>query len=80
LNYSRWLLQKFTEPNFIEKIVIGDEAGFAMNGRVNTFNVVHYAPKGQPPDFTFDVSNSRVKVTAWEALCGNGNILGPHFF
>jgi len=52
----------FTEPNFMEKIVIGEEAGFAMNVCVNTHNVVHYAPKGQPPDFTYDMSNSRVKV------------------
>jgi len=36
LRYSEWLLQQFANENFIGKIVIGDEAAFAMNGRVST--------------------------------------------
>jgi len=61
LRYSEWLLQQFANENFIGKIVIGDEAAFAMNGRVSTQNVWQYAPKGQTPDFRFNVPNSREK-------------------
>ena len=31
--------------------LIGDEAGFTMNGKVNSKNVLQYAPKGNPPEF-----------------------------
>ena len=55
MNYSRWILAKFDEADFLAKVVIGDEAGFSMNGAVNTHNVRSYAPKGAPPDFTYDL-------------------------
>ena len=81
INYSRWILAKFDEADFLSKVVIGDEAGFSMNGAVNTHNVRSYAPKGAPPDFTYDhLPMSRNKVTVWAALCGNGSILSPFFF
>jgi len=80
MHYSQWIIQKFQDATFLGKIVVGDEAGFAMNGRVNTHNVIQYAPKGQPPNFHFDVSASRDKVTVWAALSGNGHIIGPFFF
>lgn len=78
--FCQWFYDRFQEENFAQKIVIGDEATFSMNGRVNTHNLVRYAPKGQPPDFHYDVPHTREKVTVWAALCGNGHILGPHFF
>jgi hypothetical protein len=59
---------------------IGDEAGFALNGEVNSYNVREYAPKGNPPAFNFERANSLAKLTIWAALCGNGVILGPYFF
>jgi len=81
VNFSRWFLDKVQNENgFIEKIVIGDEAAFHLNGKVNSHNIVRYSPKGQMPDFHYDVTNSREKVTVWAGLCGNGRILGPVFF
>ena len=61
-------------------LLIGDEASFVMNGEVNTQNVRQYAPKGHPPTFNFERSNSRKHLTVWAALCGNGMIFGPYFF
>ena len=79
-NFSRWLLNKFEENDFLGKIIIGDEAAFQMNGSVNTHNVREYSPRGQHPNFNYAIPESREKVTVWAALCGNGCILGPHFF
>ena len=59
--------------------VIGDEAGFWMNGKVVTLNVREYAPVGHP-EFNYDVNFSREKVNVWAGLCGNGLLLGPFFF
>ena len=51
-----------------------------MNGKVSTQNVRCYAPQGQRPDFNYEVSSCREKHMVWMALCGNGTVLGPHFF
>lgn len=79
-NFCGWLLHQFENPNFRSKIIIGDEASFCLNGTVSTQNVREYAPMGQPPDFHYDISELRAKVTVWAAVCGNGVILGPYFF
>jgi len=94
--YSEWLVTKFQEEDFLGKIVIGDEAAFMMNGTVSSHNVRWYAPKGEAPDFNYDVSMSREKgeapdfnydvsmsrekVMVWAAVCGNGTVIGPYFF
>ena len=80
MNFTRWFLQQCEDPNFINLLVIGDEAAFCMNGEVNTKNVVKYAPKGEPPVFNYDKNASREKLTVWIGLCGNGSVLGPYFF
>ena len=64
----------------MQSIIIGDEAGFALNGDVNSHNVREYAPKGNPPAFNFVRTNSRAKLAIWAAFCGNGVILEPYFF
>ena len=74
INFSRWLIQKFGENDFLRQIVIGDEASFSLNGHVASRNVRMYSEKGNPPNFNFDVPCSREKVTVWAALCGNGRI------
>jgi hypothetical protein len=51
-----------------------------MDGEVNLHNVRRYAPKGHPPEFNFNRSDSQAKLTVWAGLCGNGVILGPYFF
>ena len=79
--FSEWFNQKCEEdPHFLEHLVFGDEATFAMNGEVNSLAVRQYAPKGHPPEFNFNRSDSRAKVTVWEGLCRNGVILGPYIF
>ncbi len=79
-NFSHWFNQQCEEPQFLENLVIGDEATFSMNGVVNTQNVRHYAPKGNAPIFNFNKSDSRAKLSVWGAVCGNGVLLGPYFF
>ena len=64
---------------FLTNLIISDEARFAMNGKVNTQNVRHYAPKGEVPDFHYDLNESREKLTVLAGLCGNGLVIGPFF-
>ena len=59
--------------NFANKIIIGDEVTFAMNGSVTTKNVVEYAPIGERPDFNYDVSSSREKVNVWAVFAAMGD-------
>jgi hypothetical protein len=80
LHFSRWFNERCRPENFLYSLVIGDEASFVMNGEVNTQNVRQYAPIGHPPEFNFERSHSRVHLTVWAALCGNGLVLGPYFF
>lgn len=78
LNFSNWFLQK--NARFAEDIVIGDEAAFHMNGRVNNYNIRQYAPRNNPPNFNFDVTMCREKVSVWMGMCGNGRLVGPVFY
>ena len=78
LRFSGWLNERCRRENFLNSVLIGDEASFTMNGEVSTQNVRQYAPKGLPPAFNFERSNSRVQLTVWAALCGNGVIIGPY--
>ena len=79
LQFCQWLLDR--PDRFLEDLLIGDEAGFAMNAMVNTHNIRAYRPHGQPPvEFDYQRNNSRLKVTTWVGLMGNGTILGPVFF
>ena len=62
-------------------LLIGDEAAFKMDGKVNTWNVRSYAPKNQPPaNFNFKRNCNPGKVTVWAALFGGCQIVGPYFF
>ena len=63
LHFANWFMQR--HERFIEDIVIGDEAAFHMNGRVNNHNVRQYAPRYHPPDFHNDPRMSREKVSVW---------------
>ena len=81
LRYSNWFNERCRNQNFLQSIIIGDEAGFALNGEVNSHNVREYAPKVNPPAFNFERTLTKVtKLTIWSALCGNGVILGPYIF
>ena len=80
VTFSRWFRDRCNNVRFLHNLVVGDEASFTMNGRVNTHNVRMYAEKGNPPSFNFDVSSERTKLSVWAAICGNGTLLGPYFF
>lgn len=80
LQFAQWFQNRCHNPRFLYNFVVGDEASFAMNGRVNTHNIRMYAPKGNPPAFNFDVSSDRRKLSVWAGICGNGTLVGPYFF
>ena len=50
-----------------------------MNGRVSSQNVRKYAPRGNQPEFTYQVNESRAKQTVWMSSCGNGTVIDPFF-
>ena len=78
--FCQWFLHQCNNRRFLANFVIGDEAGFALNGAVNDHNERMYAPVNQAPDIHYNVNDSRQKLTVWVELCGNGDILGPFFF
>ena len=78
ITFSNWLIAK--PPYFVRNIVIGDEAAFYMNGKVNTHNEHMYAAKNQNPRPRYDVPNDRRKVMVWVGLVGDNTIIGPYFF
>lgn len=81
IRFCEWFSQRAPNVRFMHNIVIGDEAAFHMNGTVSTQNVRCYAPQRQPPlEFKYEKNNSRDKLHVWVGLCGNGRIIGPHFF
>ena len=81
LHFAEWLFERCRRrPNFLESLIVADEAAFAINGEVCTHNVRQYAQKGHPPEFNFERNASREKLHIWAAICGNGVILGPYFF
>ena len=60
LRLSGWFNERCRRENFLNSLLIGDEASFTMNGEVNMRNVRQYTPKERPPAFNFERSNSRV--------------------
>ena len=62
------LFRQSQRVHFTVNVVIGDEAGFMMNGEVNSHNIQRYAPKGDPPEFNFDRTRFSCKATVWVGL------------
>ena len=56
VHFSEWLIEKCRDQRLLANLVIGDEAGFAMNGEVNSQNVREYAPQGEHPDINYDIN------------------------
>ena len=42
MNFCRWISERCENPRFFHNLVIGDEACFALNGKVNSHNVRMY--------------------------------------
>ena len=47
LRFSELFNQRCRGEHFLDSLLIGDEAGFALNGEVNSHNVREYAPKAR---------------------------------
>ena len=82
VTFSRWFLDKCNrDEQFLQFFIIGDEAGFCMNGTVNFHNEHVYAERRNPPAAaSYERNMSRERVNVWVGLCGNGSLLGPFFF
>jgi hypothetical protein len=79
VRFAEWFLER--PERFAELLVVGDEAGFCMNGMVNRQNCRHYSPKNHPPENNiYEKSMNREKLSLWAGLCGNGAFIGPIFF
>ena len=78
--FYQWFPHQCNNRRFLANFVIGDKAGFALNGAVNNHTVQMYAPADQAPDFHYNVNDGRQKLTVWVGLRGNGDMLGPFFF
>ena len=67
---------------FKDKLIIGIEAAFHLNGKLNNHKVTvrHYVPRNTVPEFNFDVVISREKVSVWMGLCGSGVVIEPKCF
>ena len=78
--FCQWFLRQCNKRRILANIVIGDEAGFDLNGTVNNHNVRMYASANQPPNVYGNVNDSRQKLTVWVGLCGNGDKFGPFLF
>jgi hypothetical protein len=79
INFCNWF-QVHPARFFERDIFIGDEATFRMDGCVNMWNVLSYAPHNQPPAHFEYWNCSKEKLTVWAGLIGSGEILGPYFF
>ena len=70
--YQIFPCHKLTEgdcanPWFLTDLLVGDEAAFAFNGKVNIWNVNEYTPVGgNPPKFNYDVRSLCQKLLIGE--------------
>ena len=55
-------MRQFSNARFMTNVVVGDEAAFALNGKVNTWNVKKYTCFGDPSQFNYDLRSSRQKI------------------
>ncbi|KAF2349710.1 hypothetical protein FHG87_019534 [Trinorchestia longiramus] len=78
LNVVQCFLQR--NVRFVDDIVVGDEATFHLNGKVNNHNVRTYALQNQPSNFNFYVGILTEKVFVWIGLCGNEHIISPYLY
>jgi hypothetical protein len=68
-------------PQFLDQLIVSDEAVFSLNSEVNTRNVIKYAPygNGDPADHYVEFAQGADQVMVWVGLTRAGVVLGPHF-
>ena len=77
MTFCNWLLQR--HERFCEKLIMTDEAAFAMDGSVNTQNTRFWS-ENLPEGNFFERSIRREKLSLWAGVCGNGCVIGPFFY
>ena len=80
--FCNWFLQMVNNQNdFLENLIVSDEAVFSLNSEVNSKNVIQYAAYGQghPDDHYIEFKQGADQVMVWMGLTGDGKVLGPHF-
>ena len=80
--FGGWFLRSIrTENNFLQNLIVSDEAIFSLNSEVNTHNVIQYKKHGEghPEDHYIGHEQGADKVMVWMGLTGEGLILGPYF-
>lgn len=81
MQFAHWLINRCAQSEEFRRLfVIGEDAGFVMNGRVSSHNIRVYVAAGKPPEFNSDVNVNRAKLNVWIGLSGNGQIIEPIFF
>ncbi|CAB3989435.1 Hypothetical predicted protein [Paramuricea clavata] len=68
-------------PDFLDQLIVSNEAIFSSNAEINSRNVIKYAAKGDghPPDHYVEFSQGADQVMVWVGLARTGVVLGPHF-
>lgn len=78
VTFCEWLLRKHAEnANFIQNLIVSDEAHFALNGCVNKQNVRFWGTEN--PKELREVPLHSERVTVWCGMTEN-EIIGPYFF
>lgn len=82
----REFCQRFVEtnaqqPEFLNNLIISDEAIFSLNSEVNTKNVINYSLRGNghPPDHYIEFKQGAGKLMVWMGVMKTGAVFGPHF-
>ena len=65
-------------PQFLDQLIVSDEAVFSLNSEVNTRDVIKYAPfgNGHPADHYVEFAQGD-QVMVWLGLTRAGLVLGP---
>ena len=68
-------------PQFLDQLVVSDEAVLSLNSKDNTRNVIKYTPygNGHPTDHYVEFAQGADQVMVWVGLTRAGAVLGPHF-
>ena len=68
-------------PQFLDHLIVSDEAVFSLNSEITARNVVKYAPygNGHPDDHYVEFTQGADQVMVWVGLTQTGVVLGLHF-
>ena len=69
------------DPDFLNKLIVSDEAVFRLNSEINSRNVRKYAARGDghPEDHYVEFLQGAQQIMVWVGLTRRGAVLGPYF-